>query len=136
MVKNNMNYLAMLIGAAAAWLFGAVYYGLLGTYWVTAVGKPAGEQMSYLPYVTSFVAELVMAWVLAGMVGRLGAAQVTVKNALIYAVSGWLGFIITVIATSNIYAARPFSLTLLDGGHWLGVSIILGAVIGAMGVRK
>lgn len=136
MIRNNMNYLAILIGAVAAWVFGAVYFSILGSAWTAGLGKPPGETFSYMPYVVSFIAELVMAWVLAGMVGRLGGAQVTPKNAIIYAVSGWLGFSAATLVTHHVYLGRSLIFTVIDIGHWLGVALIIGAVIGAMGVRK
>ena len=45
----------------------------------------------------------------------------------------WLGFVVTVLATNYGYQQMKPSLTLIDGLHWLGVLLIQGAVIGAMG---
>jgi hypothetical protein len=131
----GMNYLAILIAAIAAWIFGAVYYSVLGAAWHAAVGVPLGP-MAMTPMIVSFIAELVMAWALSGMVGRLGAAQVNVHNAVIYAVTGWLGFAMTSMVVNNAFAARSAMLTVIDGGHWLGVAVIMGIVIGRMGVHK
>jgi hypothetical protein len=136
MTIMRMNYLAILIAAVAAWIFGAVYYGVLGSVWMSAAGVTAGGAMPLGPMITSFIAELVMAWALSGMVGRLGAAQVTVHNALIYAVTSWLGFAMTSMFVNNAFAGRPLLLTLIDGGHWLGVAVIMGLVVGKMGVRR
>jgi hypothetical protein len=130
-----MNYLAILIAAVAAWIFGAVYYGILGTAWQAALGTAPDTSMPFGPMIVSFIAELVMAWALSGMVGRLGAAQVTMHNALIYAVTGWLGFTMTSMVVNNAFGGRSVMLTLIDGGHWLGVAVIMGLVIGKMGVR-
>jgi Protein of unknown function (DUF1761) len=134
MIRNNMNYLAILIAAVAAWIFGGVYYGVLGNAWLAAVGDPPSTSRG-LVMVMSFVSEIVMAWVLSGMVGRLGAEQVTPKNAIIYAVSGWLGFIMVALTVNYGYAGRAMALFAIDGGHWLGVTLIMGAVIGWMGAR-
>src|SRR5581483_12403848 len=91
----RMNYLAILIAAVAAWIFGAIYYGILGPVWMSAAGISAAGSMPIGPMIVSFVAEVVMAWSLSGMVGRLGVEQITVHTALIYAVTGWLGFAMT-----------------------------------------
>jgi hypothetical protein len=132
----RMNYLAILIAAIAAWIFGAVYYGILGPAWQAALGTAPATSMPLGPMIISFAADLVMAWALAGMVGRLGAAQVTVHNAVIYAVTGWLGFAMTSMVVNNAFGGRSVPLTLIDGGHWLGVAVLMGVVIGWMGVGK
>ena len=75
--------------------------------------------------------------------GRFNAGQklnaiVTAAFALLFAISGfflWLGFAVTIMATNNAFGMRRFSLTLIDGGHWLGVLLIQGAIIGLVGVR-
>jgi hypothetical protein len=35
---------------------------------------------------------------------------------------------------NNIFAQRDRRLLLIDGGHWLVVLLVMGAIIGAMGV--
>jgi hypothetical protein len=76
-----------------------------------------------------------MAWVLAGLIGHLGKDQVTLRNGLISGVFVWLGFVITVLVVNYGYQGAKRALTLIDGGHWLGVLLIQGAVIGWLGVR-
>jgi hypothetical protein len=41
----------------------------------------------------------------------------------------WVGFVITSLAASNALQGTRFSVTLIDGGHWLGVLLIQGAVM-------
>ena len=43
------------------------------------------------PFIISFVALVVMAWVLAGTIGHLGPGQVTLKNGIISALFIWAG---------------------------------------------
>ena len=133
------SYLAVVAAAVASWIFGALWYGLLGTRWMAALGTTKAELMgpsgkpSPAPFVLSFVAELVMAWTLAGVIGHMG--QVTVRSAVITAFLAWLGFVITTVLVNNAYTRRQAALTAIDGGHWLGVLLIQGLVIGAIGVR-
>jgi hypothetical protein len=86
------------------------------------------------PFIISFVALVVMAWVLAGTVGHLGPGQVTVKNGIISGLFMWAGFIATTVFVNNAYPGRKYSLSVIDSIHWLGVVVIQGAVVGAMGV--
>ena len=71
----GINYLAVLVAAVAAWVLGAVWYRVLSTQWLAALGKthaditrPDGKPKSYVPFILVFVAELIMAW--AGLAQR------------------------------------------------------------------
>lgn len=90
-------------------------------------GKGAGPW----PCIISFAADLVMAWALAGLIGHFGA--VTVKNGLISGAFAWSGFVITTLAVNNTVGLRSHKLIAIDGGHWLGVLLVMGAITGAWG---
>ncbi len=124
--------------AAASFLFGAAWYGALARPWMAAVGKTEAETkasgQSPALYLVAMVAQLVMAWVLAGMIGHLGPGRVTFLNGLISGAFAWLGFVATTLAVNHGFQGVRRSLTLIDGAHWLGVLLIQGAIIGAMGV--
>jgi hypothetical protein len=129
------NYLAVVVAATVAWLFGAAWYGLLGKPWMKAARlDPSAMKMSAAPFIVSFVAELIMAYVLAGVLGHLGPGQVTFLNGLISALFVWAGFIATTIAVNQRYQGFGWTLTLIDAGHWLGVALLMGAIIGWWGV--
>ncbi len=137
MAFAGMNYLAVLVAAVAGFAFGAVYYMSLSRQWLAAVGKTKDDvksNRSPAPFIVSIVALLVMAWVLAGSIGHLGTGEVTLKNGVISALTLWVGFVITTLAVNNAFGQRKVSLTFIDGIHWLGVLVIQGAIIGAMGV--
>ena len=72
-----------------------------------------------------------MAWVLAGMVGHLGA--VTVRSAVISGLFVWGGFVVTTMLVNNTFSGRRYALTAIDAGHWLVVLVLMGVVIGWMG---
>jgi hypothetical protein len=133
----GMNILAIGLAAVAGFAFGAVYYMSLSKQWLAAIGKIKEEisgKRSIAPFVTSFVALLVMAWVLAGTLGHLGPGQVTLKNGIISALFVWVGFVATTVAVNNAFGGRKPMLSVIDGIHWLGVLVVQGAIIGAMGV--
>ena len=44
----------------------------------------------------------------------------------------WFGFVVTTVLVNNAYQGRKLMLSVIDCGHWLGVLVIQGAVIGAM----
>ncbi|WP_048645197.1 DUF1761 domain-containing protein [Nitratireductor soli] len=131
----GLNYLAIPVAAIAGFLFGAVYYGLLGKPWMKAARiTPSDAKMAPSLLITSFIAELIMAWVLAGVIGHLGAGQVTVQNGIVSGAFIWLGFIATTIAVNQRYQGFGWNLTLIDAAHWLGVAILMGGIIGWFGV--
>ncbi len=137
MTFAGMNYLAIVIAAVAAFAWGAVYYMSLSKQWLAAVGmtkEQLGEKRSPVPFIVSFVAELIMAWVLAGTLGHLGPGEVTLKNGVISALFLWLGFVVTTVFVNNAYPGRKYSLSAIDSLHWLGVLVIQGPIIGAMGI--
>ncbi len=133
----GMNYLAILVAAAAGFAFGAAYYMSLSKQWLSAVGRTKEDiaaKRSAMPFIVSIVALVVMAWILAGGIGHLGPGQVTVKNGIISGLFMWLGFVATTVAVNNAFGGRKPMLSVIDGIHWLGVLVIQGAIIGAFGV--
>ena len=135
----GMNHLAIVIAAVAGFAFGSVYYMALSGPWLKAIEKtkeqlmPSGKPKPG-PFIVSIVALVVMAWVLAGTIGHLGQGQVTLANGVISALFIWVGFVATALSVNYAFGGRKMTLTVIDGGHWLGVLVIQGAVIGAMGV--
>ncbi len=135
----GINYLAVLIATVAAFGFGAAYYTALSRQWLAAAGLTRETIMeaggrSPTPFVISFVALVVMTFVLAGSIGHLGPGQVTLRNGVITGCFMWAGFVATTIFVNNAYPGRKYSLSAIDSIHWLGVLVIQGAIIGAMGV--
>ena len=132
------NYLAVVVAAVASFAFGSVYYMTLAKPWVAAIGKTQeqvkAEGMKPVTFVVAALAQLVMAWVLSGVIGHLGAGQVTAENGLISAAFIWFGFVLTTLAVNHGFQGSKASLTLIDGGHWLGVLLVQGLVIGLFGV--
>jgi hypothetical protein len=139
----GINYLAVLIAALAGFGFGAIYYVALATPWMNAVDWTPEQQSTRLkgeigrgklPFAIAIVANVIMAWVLAGLIGHLGPGAVTIRNGIVSGAFVWFGFVVTTQSVNYAFGRRKPKLTVIDGGHWLGVLIIMGAVIGAFGV--
>lgn len=79
---TSVNFLIILVAAIAGWLVGAAWYGVLGRSWIAAQGKTieqcrqenAGKSQFVLaiPFVVAFIANLIMAFVLSGVIGHIG----------------------------------------------------------------
>lgn len=136
MMFPSVNYVAVVLAAIAAFVFGAVFYTVFSKPWMSAARiAPSGTRMMPAPslLITSFVCELIMAWVLAALLGHAGAAQVSVGGAVASAFVLWLGFIATTLAVNHRYQSYGWDLTVIDGLHWLGVVLLMGAIIGWFG---
>ncbi len=140
MAFAGVNYFAIVVAAIASWLVGAAWYMAFAKPWMAARGWASKDEMlaeqgkpSPAPFVISFVAELVMAWTLAGVIGHAG--PVTLANGLISGFLAWLGFVATTLLVNHSFGGQKRALTIIDGGHWLAVLLVQGLVIGAFGVR-
>lgn len=132
MTSAGVNYLAILIATIAAFAFGAAYYSVLSKPWIKAARIDTSQAKPLWPLlVNSFVCLLVMAWVLATLIGYFG--EVSFSTGVVSAFFVWLGFIATTTATNQRYEGFGWDLTIIDGLHWLGVALIMGAVIGWFG---
>ncbi len=132
---GGINYLAVVVAAVIAFVFGGAWYGTLGKQWMKAARiKPEEASMSASLFITTFICQLVMAWVMAGLIGHLGTGQVTLWNGILSGFFVWLGFMATTMVINHRYQGFGWDLSLIDGTHWLGVALIMGAVIGWWGV--
>jgi hypothetical protein len=134
----GLNVYAIVLAAVVGFMFGWLWYGVLfSKQWQAAVGKTEAELKAEgpnaMPFVIAFVAQLIMAWVLAGVIGHIEPAHVSLKGSLITAALVWLGFVATTLAVNHTFQGADRTLTLIDGGHWLGVLLLQGAVIGLFG---
>jgi len=132
----SFNYLAALCAAVAAWIFGAIWYTVLAAPWKAALGWSAEQIRTTKPQlpvgtmIVSFVAEFLMAAVLAIFLHAF--EHPTWSRGALVGAHCWLGFVVTTIVVNNAFPGRKMLLTVIDSGHWLGVLLIEGAVLGAM----
>ena len=141
---GNLDYWPVLIAAIASFAFGAVWYGALSKQWMAARDVSAADMEKAkaemgtipVPYIIAFVALLVMAWMFAGVLLHLarGGMPMSIRAGMISGLFLWLGFVVTTMAVNHAFQGAKRSLTLIDGGHWLGVLLIQGAILGWWGV--
>lgn len=137
----SVNLSGILAAAIVAFAWGALYYNVLGRAWMAAQGKTEeqckaefaakGSVARAAPFAISFVALLVMGWMLYGIALHVGVFAP--RTGIIAGFLCWLGFVLTTVAVNNAFSGRPARLTAIDAGHWLGALVILGAVVGWFG---
>jgi len=110
---SAVNHLAIAIAAIMAWLASAAWYMSLSGLYTAALGKTP-QQMAedrkkpgaFLPYVYALVANVIIAWMLAGLLAHLGVGQVTLRNGIISAVFLWFGFVLTTMTVNYSFSGR------------------------------
>jgi hypothetical protein len=134
---TGISYTAVAVAAVASFIFGGVWYGLLSKQWMAAANvdeafvKGSGKGPSPVPFVVAFVALLVMAWMLAGVFLHLsrGGVAMTLRNGLFSGALIWAGFVMSSLVVNHAFQGAKRALTLIDGGHWLGVLLVQSAVL-------
>lgn len=128
---DHINFIAVGAAGVAGFVFGSIWYGVLAKAWMAAANiseEQAKPKVGVM--VLTFICQLVMAFALSGVVIHFGGGM---NIALLSAVFVWVGFVATTQIVNHRFQGRPWSLTLIDGGHWLGVLLVQGAVIGLLG---
>lgn len=129
-----VNPWAVVVAAVVSFLVGWLWYSpvLFGSIWMKASGisksamdKSKNKHMA-LTMFTGFVAQLVMAWVLAIFLAATG--QQGVVSSLIIASWAWLGFVATIGLGSVLWEGKPMTVFWINMIHWL-VALLIQAVI-------
>lgn len=137
MLLANINYLAVAAAAIVSFVFGGIWYSALSRQWLDAVGRPPdgrGKEGLGL-YLLTFLAQVVMAWMLAGALLYLfrGGVPAGLRTGMVTAAFLWFGFVVTTMAVNYAFHGAKTKLTLIDGAHWLGVLLIQGGILGYLG---
>lgn len=136
---SSINYLSVGIATLAGYVVGAIYYMVLGKVWMKAAELDAAAmKMRYSPFIISFVAEFVLAMVLYIVLDDITFAgtyseDFDLKSSLAWSVILWFGFVAVPLVANHRYQGSRWSLTIIDGIHWLLVLIVMGAIIGWFG---
>ena len=136
---SGFNLFAIVLAAVAAFMFGWLWYGILfPKQWMGAAGKTeadikGGGGPSPAPFVISFIALLVMAGVLGSIIHNFHPGFASLWHGAQTGALFWLGFVVTTLVVNHTFQGAKPALTVLDAGHWLGVLILQGAILGWLG---
>jgi hypothetical protein len=132
----SVNYLAVAVATVAAAIVSALWYSGLFAAKVNALraGDPtiAGRTPGPGLIGLSVIANLVAAFILAVFLESLFATP-TIADGLFTAALAWLGFSATTLTVIQTFGYRASGFVLVDGGQWLAVLLVMGAVLGAFG---
>jgi hypothetical protein len=130
---SSFNHVAVWVAGLVQFMLGAGWYTLLGRSWMAGIGKDEVELAaeigsSPLPYIMSLVTGLVIAYTLAWLLPKVGAASAA-SGAKTGALLG-LALIGTTLAQNYGFEARPLSLWLINAGYMVVGMAIMGAIVG------
>ncbi|MEF2071346.1 DUF1761 domain-containing protein [Consotaella aegiceratis] len=127
----SLSFVAIVVAALLASSFSFLWHRIFDENWMTARGYSGRPKIKPGPLAIVFVAELVLAAVLAGLTMHIGG--ITLWNAFVNAAIVWAGVVLTTMVVDHSYEARPRALTFVNAGHWAGVLLIMTAIIGLFG---
>jgi hypothetical protein len=134
-----INIVPILAATIIAFVFGAAWYRLLSGPWMKAAGltkeKIAASGRPGAAYIVAFLAEFWIAAVLAGALILAPPEAAPWTMAIGTALILWSSFVMPTMIVSHRYQKQPWRLTLLDGGHWLGVFLLQAAVLQGLGLE-
>jgi hypothetical protein len=131
---KGIRHLAVIIGAVAWFMIGALWYSVFSAPWLQGISKTM-EQMEKesggptQPMLTGFIAILVMCYVLAWMIGRLN--ERTLFGGAKTGATVAIGFVAAMLALNYGFEVRGIMLWLINAGYALVGMVVAGAVIGA-----
>ncbi len=127
------NYWAVVVSALAYWILGALWYGFFfAKPWMALeqmTAEKAASMNPVLPYVITFVLNLLIALVLAQICSWRNA-NTAARGAAVGTLL-WIGFIGPVTFTTNMYEMRPTQLFAMNEFYPLAGLILMGMIIGA-----
>ena len=125
-----MDYVVVLIAGFAGYVFGAVWYGILGKAWQNAVGL-GPEDVKPAKNIGAYILGIVANVLVAGMMRHIFVAS-GVAGPLNAAVSGFgLGLFIagSYLALNYAFARRNRTLALIDIGHAAGSATVIAVTL-------
>lgn len=127
-----MQYIAVLVAAAAAYGFGAIWYMTNAKPWMEATGITeeqieGGASKSPMPYIISAISMILVAGMMRHVFGM--ASIDTVGKGLMSGLGIGLFMVLPWIVTNYAYSMRPRALSLIDGGYAVIGCTIIGTVL-------
>lgn len=126
-----VNWLAVVLAAAAGFVVGGIWYGpVMGRRWLVAVGmteeQVQGANMA-LVYGATFAFSLLASWTLAHTFATY-AMELDIAVKILTAFGVALGFVVPAIGTNYLFQQKSRALFFIDATYWLLFYTAMGAV--------
>ena len=127
------NYPAVVVAAVVYWIMGALWFGVLFAKPWMALERMTEEQARsanpVLPYVISFLLNVLIAYVLAQLC--LWRNATTAARGAALGILLWIGFVGPITYTTYMYELRPWQLFAINQFYPLAGLCVMGAILGA-----
>ncbi len=127
------NYPAVVVAAVVYWFMGALWFGVLFAKPWMALERMTEEQARsanpVLPYVISFLLNVLIAYVLAQLC--LWRNATTAARGAALGILLWIGFVGPITYTTYMYELRPWQLFAINQFYPLAGLCVMGAILGA-----
>ncbi len=124
-----MGILSVIVAAAAAWIFGAVWYGVIGKQWMAASGLTEADvnRANPVPYIGSFLCALLVAGMFRHILAMaaiegIGKSAITGLGLGLFVAAPW-------IATNVLFSMRDRNLIWMDGVYPAAGMTLMGIVL-------
>ncbi len=131
----NLNWIAILVAAAAGFVVGGIWYGpLFGKAWMKERGlteEGLKQANMLLIYGTTFLLSIVSAIFLGHLLAHFG--EMSARSTMMISVGIALGFIVPAIGTNYLFSRASLKLFGIDAGYWIAFYAAMGAVFVFLG---
>ncbi len=130
MLEVTVNYWAVLAGAVASVIIGALWYSpmLFANVWLKATGKTKEEQSGAGKSIALMViGALLVSCIMARFVAYAGAT--TAATGMIIGFWAWLGFSFTTAWATTVFETKNWTLFALTAGYHLVEFLVVGAIL-------
>ncbi len=134
MQMGHVNYLSVLVSAAAYWILGALWFNkaLFGKQWMKGIGKTEEQvkaDFKPMSFLWSFVWSFIAAYGIARILVWIG--ENTVGDGVLVAVLAGVCFILAPAVINNLFERRSCTLLCINVGYHAVGLIISGVIIAA-----
>lgn len=127
----EINYLAILAAAVAAFVLSSVWYVVFGKQYAELTGANRGSRADGRPPVWKMLVELVRSLVvgsvLAGLAELLGIVDWT--GAVQVGFAAWIGFPVVLLSGSVLWDNVPWRLAAIHAGDWLVKLLVIALIV-------
>jgi Protein of unknown function (DUF1761) len=130
-MPTMLNYVVVLVAAAAAFVTSFVYYVVFGDQYAE-VSAAAREAAAAGPQAWQIIVELVRSIILATVVVWL-ATKAKVRNtvgAVVLALALWIGFPVVLWTGAIVHEDTPVQLAAIHAGDWLVKLLVVASIVG------
>lgn len=134
----NINWLAIVLATAAAMAIGSIWYGpLFGKRWMKLVNLKEKDTKTgwQVPMLTMTVMAFVQAFILRHFIVYTSYFYPDMSElsiGLVTALWAFVGFVLPVVLSANMFARRPNDLTQIELGNQIVTLLAIGAILGVM----